>query len=360
MRMRRRAPALLVALVVALAAPAFAGCGGDDAPELAPRPGETETIFGFNEVITPEGGGNDLLQEIGAAFVRTPLTWASVEPNQGTRDFAKYDRIRDELATVGLRPLWVVTDAPCWAAQVAPCKVQRPMLAPAPDRFDDFAEFAVEVAERYPEAVGIEVWNEPNIPNFWRPAPDAEQYRELLAKTADAVHESGSDLPVVMAGPSPTTVEQAEEDPQKIPFVEFIEEVMGGPDAPDVDAIGTHPYSLLQDDKDPIMESVRLYDEAAAAAERAAPGKPTWVTEVGLTTAGRYEVSPRVQAEGLSLILADFKERGIPVVAVHRFFDQADPEFRFEAGFGVVEADRTTRKPSFCSIAETFGVDCEA
>jgi len=350
---------LLIAAGLVLAAALIAGCGGgDDESDLAPRPAEEGTVFGFNDVVVPDSPGNELLAEIGATFVRVALNWATVEPNQGTRNFGVYDRIRDELASVGLRPLWVVTGSPCWASQLR-CKAPRPSLAPREDRFDDFAAFAATVAQRYPEAIGIEVWNEPNIPNFWRPEPNIGQYRELLAKTADAVHESGSELPVAMAGPSPTTREQVEEDPQKIEFVEFIEGVMGGPGAPDVDAVATHPYSLLQRGKDPIDASIRLFDEAAAAAEEAAPEKPVWVTEVGLTTAGQFKVSPEVQAEGLAEILRYLKDRDVPIVSVHRFFDDADPEFRFEAGFGVVESDRATMKLSFCAVAETFGTPCE-
>lgn len=345
--------AALLALAALLAA--GAGCGGSD-PEPEPLP-ERGPIFGFNEAIAVDGSGNELLADSGASFVRVALSWAAVESQEGERDFTLPDRIRDELAEHGLRPLWVVTSAPCWAGAL-PCERQRISLAPSPDHLDDYADFAAEVAERYPEALGIEVWNEPNIPNFWRPSPDADVYRELLAATADAVHASGSDVPVVMAGPSPTTPEMALEDVQKIPFVEFIEEVMAGPDSPDVDAIGTHPYSLLQRDADPVEETIRLFEEGTAAAERVAPGVPVWVTEVGLTTAGRNAVTPQLQAEGLRRVIGVIESAGIPVIAIHRFFDQENPPFAFERGFGVVAADRRTRKPAFCAVAEAAGAEC--
>ena len=221
-----------------------------------------------------------LLADSGAEFVRTSITWARVEHSPGERDFAPFDAIAEQLEADGLRPFWVVTGAPCWAAAQA-CTEEQPHRAPAPAHDDDFARFAVEVAKRYPDAVGLEIWNEPNIPNFWEPEPDAGRYRELLATTAEAVHASGSEVPVVMAGPSPTTDAIAADDPRKIPFADFIEEVMNGPDAPDVDAIGVHPYSLLQVGPDPADETLRLYEQARAAAERAAPGVPIWITEVG-------------------------------------------------------------------------------
>jgi hypothetical protein len=329
-----------------------AGCGGGDEPVDT----GSASILGYNENIVPGSAANELLAISGASFVRVPLNWSAVETVQGEPDFTRPDAINGELEGLGLRPLWVLTGAPCWAAAV-PCSQPRPTLGPLPDRIGDYASFAVEVAERYPEALGIEVWNEPNIPNFWRPAPDAALYRQLLSETAEAVHGSGSQVPVVMAGPSPTTAEQAAEDPQKIPFVSFIEEVMAGPDGPAVDAIGVHPYSLLQPDREPVRESLRLFEVARAAAERAAPGVSVWVTEVGLTTAGRNRISIAEQAEGLAEIVATIAGQGVPVITVHRFFDQAEPEFAFEEGFGIATSDGTP-KPAFCTPAQALGAAC--
>jgi polysaccharide biosynthesis protein PslG len=339
---------VLALAALTLLAPIVAGCGDDDEGD--------QPLIGYNEILIPNNDPNELLAESGASFVRVPINWTAVETQPGRLDFGRVDVVAKQIAELGLQPLWVVTSSPCWAAEL-PCSRQRPALAPAEEHLDAYADFVAAVAERYPDALGIEVWNEPNIPNFWRPAPDAARYRELLSLTAARVHESGSDVPVVMAGPSPTSAEQVADDPMKIQFAEFIEQVMSGPDRPDVDAIGSHPYSLLQRSADPIESTIALFDEARAAAERAAPGVPVWVTEVGLTTAGRYPLSVAAQAEGLKRIITTLADDGVPVIAIHRFFDQADPPFEFEAGFGVVEADQTTRKPSFCAVASAAGVD---
>lgn len=343
-------------LLILLVAPTLAACGGGGEGDSGSGDG---TLLGYNEALLPNSPGHELLAESEADFVRVGLTWARTEQVRGKPDFAAPDAIAEELDALGLKVLWVVSSAPCWATDLACSGPGRPALAPRAEHYDDYAAFVTEVAERYPDAAGIEVWNEPNIPNFWRTDPDAAAYRELLSQTADAVHESGSDVPVVMAGPSPTTTEQAAEDPQKIPFVEFIDDVMSGPDRPDVDAIGIHPYSLLQSAPDPTAETIRLYEEARDAAERAAPGLPLWVTEVGLTTAGRSAVTEEEQAAGLQQIISELDADGVSLIAIHRFFDQVDPPFAFEEGFGVIAADRTTRKPSFCVIPEAKGVDCQ-
>lgn len=360
MSIRARLLAALAALL--LGAVALAACGGDDGEDAQDSGlsdiAEGETLVGYNEALTPADDAGPLIADSGASFVRVALNWATVEPTDGTFNWAPYDAIYDELTSAGLRPLWTLTSSPCWAAGKG-CEQVVPSLAPDPEHIQAYADLAAQVAERYPEALGIEVWNEPNIPNFWRPAPDPMLYREMLTLTAEAVHGTGSGVPVVMAGPSPTTGGQVAEDPAKIAFVPFIEQVMSGPDAPDVDAIALHPYSLLQEEADPVEESVRLYEQGREAAESVAPGLPIWVTEVGLTTAGQYAVTPSQQAAGLEEIVRTIADDGVPVISVHRFFDQLDPPLQFEEGFGVVESDRVTPKPSFCSAAEAVGAGCQ-
>jgi hypothetical protein len=346
----RPAAALLV-LIVSL----LAGCGGDSESTSTTAPEEAEVQIGFNEA-EHAGLTNPLLADSGARFVRVALNWATVEPVEGERSYARYDEINAALEEQGLVPLWVVTSAPCWAAG-EPCTAPVPNLAPDPAHVENFANFATEVAERYPDSLGIEVWNEPNIPNFWQPTPDAALYRELLSATADAVHESGSEVPVVMAGPSPTGPEQVADDPTKIEFPDFIEQVMSEPDAPDVDAVTLHPYGLLEDELGPVEASLDLYERGRAVLDEVAPDLPVWVTEVGLTTEGLSAVSPEEQAEGISELVSTFADDGVPVITIHRFYDDPDSELKFEQGFGVVDGNDQP-KPAFCAAADAVGVTC--
>jgi polysaccharide biosynthesis protein PslG len=356
---RLRFCAALAALLVGALAAAACGDGGGAETDAAHPGGDDETLIGFNEAITPgDDGAGTLIADSGASFVRVALNWATVEPSEGNMNWDAYDAINEELTGAGLKPLWTVTSAPCWAAGKT-CAEVVPSLAPDSDHIQAYADLVAEVAERYPDSLGIEVWNEPNIPNFWRPAPDPMLYREMLALSADAVHETGTGVPVLMSGPSPTTADQVAEDPEKIGFVPFIEQVMSGPDAPDVDAIGLHPYSLLQVGADPVDESLKLFEQGKEAAASVAPDLPIWVTEVGLTTAGQYAVTPEEQASGLEAIVGAIADDGVPVISIHRFFDQVDPPLQFEEGFGVVGPDRQTPKPSFCSAADAVGADCE-
>jgi hypothetical protein len=347
-------PALALLVLIASL---LAGCGGsgDETTDTSPEPDEAEVQIGFNEA-EHAGLTNPLLAESGARFVRVALNWATVEPTEGELNWARYDQINTDLQEQGLAPLWVVTSAPCWAASET-CETPIPNLAPDPAHVESFANFTAEVAERYPDALGIEVWNEPNIPNFWRPTPDAALYREILSAAADAVHATDSEVPVVMAGPSPTGPEQVADDPTKIEFPDFIEQVMAEPDAPDVDAVALHPYGLLEDGLGPVEASADLYERGREVLDEVAPDLPVWVTEVGLTTAGLSAVSPEEQAEGISKLVTAFAEDDVPVITIHRFYDDPDSELKFEQGFGVVDGNGEP-KPAFCAAADAVGVTC--
>jgi polysaccharide biosynthesis protein PslG len=347
-----------LAALISLVLIAFAaGCGEKSEESVPAEPGDGETVIGYNETKDAETLSNELIAASGAGFIRVALNWATVEPVEGQRNFAPYDAINSALADNGVKPLWVVTSAPCWAAG-EPCTEQVPSLAPDPQHVDDYADFAAEVAERYPDALGIEIWNEPNIPNFWRPAPDLDLYRELLSASADAIHATGSDVPVLMAGPSPTGPEQVAEDPSKIEFPRFIEEVMAKPDAPDVDAIALHPYGLLKDGVSPVEASIDLYEQGRKVTDAVAPDLPVWVTEVGLTTAGQRAVTPEQQANGVSELVRYLADDGVPVIAIHRFFDDPESPLKFEQGFGVLDGDGEP-KHAFCAAADAVGVTCD-
>jgi polysaccharide biosynthesis protein PslG len=344
-------------LTISLTVLAIATAGGCGTEERGDPLARERPAFGFNEWIEPGGEGNELFADSGADFVRTPISWAAAEPEPGRFDFSRFDEVDEELAQHGLVPLWVATSAPCWAAEVE-CPTTQPSMAPTAQHYEAYTEFVAEVAGRYPHALAIQVWNEPNIPNFWRPEPDAAAYRELLAVTSARLRSEGSQVPLVMGGPSPTTAEQVVEHPDKIAFVDFLAEVLRGPDAPQVDAVAIHPYGFLQADVDPVDRALELFDEAERVISREAPGTPIWVTEAGLTTVGRHAVSEERQARGLGRLYDEFRRAGVPVIAIHRFFDQEDPEFEFEAGFGVVAADRQTTKPAYCALAERAGGEC--
>jgi hypothetical protein len=96
-----------------------------------------------------------------------------------------YDQLYSRVLSLGMRPLFVLTNAPCWAAvsEKACKRGKKSDLAepPAPGEYDEWREFAGLVA-RYAEALAIEIWNEPigfhPFAAFW--------HRDVQAAVRDA------------------------------------------------------------------------------------------------------------------------------------------------------------------------------
>lgn len=311
--------------------------------------------FGFNEGLIADDPGNALLAGSGASFVRVPISWAQTQPTLlGGFNWAYMDQVASELAGLGVKPLWVLTGSPCWARLDVGCAGGTTDKAPNPLFYDAYASFAAEVAKRYPTARGVQVWNEPNIPKFWAPTPSTSEYRSLLRKTAAAVRDSGSSVPVVFGAPSPIDLVDAAGNNGKIPATTFLRETLKG-GVPGLDAVAIHPYAF-NEAGDQITNGIAIYDSAAAVVKSVSPSLPIWVTEIGFTTAGSFGVTAAEQAAALSATYEALVERGVKLISVHRLFDQSDPDLAFEAGMGVIAPDRETVKPAYCSLAILRGL----
>ena len=319
----------------------------------AEEPLGSRPLFGYNETVTPGAPGNALLSGSGADFVRVPIGWANQQPTPLTYNWRNMDAIKQELASRGLKPLWVISSAPCWAQLDLTCSPKDTAMAPASLFYGAYANFIVQVAKRYPDSTAIQVWNEPNIPKFWRPAPSSSAYRSLLTQTLSAVTAAGVKVPIVFGAPSPVSAADAKADPTKIPTTTFFNQVLNG-GMPNLDAVAVHPYSFLEGG-DQIANSIERFDEAEAVLKNLVPNVPVWVTEVGFTTSGRHRVSAQEQADALTSVYRAFVQRGVKLITVHRFFDDSTPPYPFEAGMGVIAADQSTPKPAYCALAELRG-----
>ena len=67
----------------------------------------------------------------------------------------------------GIQPLTILSYASAWSNGVAPAR---------DEEADRFAVLAEATVRRYRHVRAWEVWNEPNIPTFWQPKPDARDY----------------------------------------------------------------------------------------------------------------------------------------------------------------------------------------
>ncbi|MCE5310850.1 MAG: cellulase family glycosylhydrolase [Acidobacteriales bacterium] len=164
MSLKNRLLAGLLAAVSAYAAAPFATDGvGVNIHFTDPRPGEME-----------------MLAAGGFRWVRMDFHWASIEKEKGVYDFSAYEQLLAALKPHGIRALFILDYTNKFYDDDLPPHTEEGRQA--------FARFAAAAVKHFQDK-GIlwEMWNEPNIKQFWKPAPNAEDYSKLALVVGKAI-----------------------------------------------------------------------------------------------------------------------------------------------------------------------------
>jgi Cellulase (glycosyl hydrolase family 5) len=311
---------------------------------LLPFPGP-HPEFGYNEDWHFQPGKLDMLAAGGGSVARTGMFWDAVEPqNPSQRNWPTFDALYSQMLSRGIKPLWVLQAAPCWA-QSGSCV---PGAPPPSEYYDEFAQFAVRVVQRYPQALGIEIWNEPNYRPYWHGDPDPQAYGQMFDVVETAIHNAAPSMPVITAGLSPNI----NNDGDAMAYESFLREAYATGGLEGANAIGAHPYPNRRYIEDYLGNvRINLFRYRRVMSEFGDDGKPIWVTETGTSTEGDDGMNADQQADALSKMYTQFRRiENIPVVVFHRFVDQPGAPKINERGFGVVQGDGDP-KPAYCSVA---------
>jgi hypothetical protein len=315
---------------------------------------------------------------LGVTLRRIDVPWKYVEPAPGQWDWHLIDQEYSELLAAGLRPEIFTDSAPCWARPSMACNDSLYTGPPDPAYDPYWSDYVRRLTARYPAAIGIEVWNEPNLITEWWPRVDPVRYTQVLKEAFAAVKSVDPKMPVVSGGllSSPASASWIEGD---VPFLTAMY-AAGARQA--MDAIGLHPYPIVYGSDaaigwDPAqmvrwLQRIRAVRDAAGAAS-----EPIWVTEVGESTTTQPDQPPAVtnaqQATDLvQLVRAAESERDVPVLIIHTL-DRAPPNLpddllinllgpvlnyngygeEVNAGFGVFNPDGSPT-PAACALSREF------
>jgi hypothetical protein len=292
----------------------------------------------------------------GAQIIREGITWRDLQPDPdpdpSTWHWSAFDGVYRNALANGLRPVFTVRNAPCWAA-IQPCNPNKPTTV-APDRYDEYAHATAEIARRYPQAYAIEVWFEPNGSIYWGSEPDPAAFSALVKAAADAVHATGTGVPVWTGGLAPGMA-----SPEKIEYPIFLSQALDAGGIQSADAIAFHavtevPFKPGDDPTQGYLGRLRIqaqYLQTALAAHGVS--KPIVFTQLSYST-GPGEYTEAQQAEALvSSYQLTRVMPGVAAVVVSRLLDNGDGSK--VAGFGVLHSDRSP-KPAYCQLAAARGV----
>jgi hypothetical protein len=336
---------LLAALVAACAVVLVCAAASSASAARASQFGLAAT--GALHNLAPAALGRELdgYRGAGARWVRFDLNWSVVQA-QGPRgwNWVPFDRVVRGARARGLRVLAVVSYSPAWA--------RRPGTGPLhqPTRLRALTRFARAAARRY-RRLGVrhwEIWNEPNLADFWQPRPNVAAYGRLLRAAYRGIKRADRGAVIVTGGLSPAVNSTTSVAP-----VTFLRRLYRPGARRYFDAVGHHASTF------PYLPSVRASWSAwwqmagtrpslrSVMVRKGDRHKPIWITEFGAPTGGSRAVGEARQAQILQVgyrLVGRYRWAG--PLFWYSFRDATAPGGDWQAHCGLVRADYSP-KPAF-------------
>ena len=338
---------------------------------LSPSPQSLNYGYGISMGDTLPAKSDEQLNKIfddfvalGIGWVRMDISWSDIQ-NAGSTvyDWPLVDRVVAAATLRNIQILAVIGYAPMWArASGCSTEVNCPPTDPA-----KFAAFAKEAAKHYgPKGIhSWEVWNEPNIVNFWQPV-SAAGYAELLKQTSVAIKSVDSSAVIITGGLSPAATNGTNLAP-----IDFLEQLYKLGVGKYFDAVGDHPYSFPAPASYEASWNAWSQMSATPKSLRSVmvangdSAKSIWLTEYGAPTGGpgalaevgnyHFDLSPdHVTEELQSFIMGD-------AIVMNRQYTWTGPMFWYsyldhgtsqntvENFFGIIRTDGS-KKPSYSTL----------
>ncbi|MGJ0117908.1 beta-1,4-xylanase [Williamsia sp. MIQD14] len=321
-----------IATLVACLAVTVAACAPARADTPAPL-GVASIATLTDRTITGYDREAAAIVSVGASWIRIVVNWNEIETAPGVFDWGRIDGAVTSARAHGLHVLALLTGpAPGWEHPFVEARSATP-AEPA-----DFGTFAGQAARRFATSVSHwEIWNEPNLPEFWA-RPDPAGYVATLRAAHRAITAVQRDATVVLGGLST--------GPSGFSATDFLEGVYRAGGRGFFDAIGLHPYSypypLTADPLDRVASIAALRSTAQRHRQGA---MRIWVTEWGQSTGtGPTSVTPAKQAEilvdGLRYLRAQV---GMGPVFLFTSKDWSPDSRDAERNFGLFDHDWTPK-----------------
>jgi hypothetical protein len=180
--------------------------------------------FGVNIHFAGDPVDLDLIRDGGFKFIRMDLGWGGIEREKGTYNFERtgYDALTEGSTKRGIRILYILDYSNNLYESDRSVRTEEGRKA--------FAAFAEAAAKRYAgKSILWEVWNEPNIKQFWTPQPGVDDYCKLVEAAAPLVKKA--DPSGLVVAPATST----------IPF-DWLEACFKNGLLQWIDVLSVHPY----------------------------------------------------------------------------------------------------------------------
>ena len=181
----------------------------------------------------------DGVKAANASWIRIDINWSVIQSGgPAYYNWTAFDAVVNAARARGLNVLGTILYTPAWARAAGTNGVT------PPTNLSDYANFVKAAATHY-GLLGVhayEIWNEPNIVQFWAPGPDPARYTQMLKLAYAAVKQVDSSATVISAGLSPYG-SYGQGDAQHLNPINFLEKMYANGAAGNMSAVGWHPYN---------------------------------------------------------------------------------------------------------------------
>jgi len=263
----------------------------------------------------------EMMAAAGVRWVRIDLAWSAAELEAGRYDFRTWDRFLDSFEPHGIRVLFILDYGNRLYEDGLPPSTENGRAA--------FAAFAGAAARHFRGRAAWEIWNEPNVPQFWAGTPDPAAYVALARAAAAEIRRE--DRRAWILGPSlgGDTFDFA-----------YLSATFNLGLLDIVDAVSVHPYGAAYPEA-----AAAFYDEVRHRIALRAPDRdiPVVVSEWGYAVEG---LGTEKQAEYLLRALNTNRRSGIPLTIWYNWQEPITPWH----SFGLLDV-RGRPKPAYDAMA---------
>ena len=300
----------------------------------------------------------DKIAAAGAAWIRVSFRWSAMQPQADRYNWSVHDRIVRLAYERDLKVIANVAYTPPWARSP---DCDHPHCPPAsPASYARFVEAAVTRYAAY-NVRAWEIWNEPNLGNFWRPAPDPQAYTALLRRAYAAAKRADPTVTVISGGLGPRGLDSE----GNLTPTTFLSRMYAAGGGPYLDAVGIHPYSFPRAPLDPSPTNTfsQLPDLHALMGAAGDADKQLWITEYGYWTSplgDTHWLGSVTEAEQARYLTEAYDAAAQPWLGPLLWFtfrdtgEGEDADFQRDRNFGLIREDGQP-KPAFEAFSSAQG-----
>jgi hypothetical protein len=298
--------------------------------------GANSSMTTFDDAVRADTDAQ-LMEAASLRYSREEFDWNRIEPRKGFFEWPKFDQAVEIASARNLEVIGKLVYSAAWASSAPAGTATADIGYYPPTRLSDYTDYVQAVVSRYKDTVKVwEVWNEPNAPQYWKPAPSASAYAAMLKATYTAIKTIDPTATVLTAG-----------------FAGFSDAYMKGivdaGAAKSYDGLAIHTFTAGPPESgivDTWLQGARTFNA------RNNPSASVWITELGWSTCASCatKVTEAQQAQYLSRAYLDAAANGVKGISWYNLREFGTSTSSID-NYGLVTADGT-RKPAYTALAK--------